>query len=251
MKIAIVTLAGVSNRFNEGMLECEHILKGIYTTGGYRQTLLYSILKKCEGIDKVVIVGGYQYQKLVEYIDICRNDFLFQIELVFNPEYKKYGTGYTLKLGLEKCVAEENCTEIILIEGDLYFDAESFQEVVCSTKNVATYNLKSIDARKAVIAYVNEEYKLNYVYSTEHNAIIISEKIWEIYNSGQIWKFVNMECIKQLLVENTLDLWCSTNLKFIEQYFSKVSRNEREMLVLKDWENCNTREDYENCMHLL
>ena len=62
MKIAIVAVAGVSSRFNQN--EKDAVLKGIYTTMDDRKTLLYSILRKCEGFDKVVLVGGYQYEKL-------------------------------------------------------------------------------------------------------------------------------------------------------------------------------------------
>ena len=64
MKTVIVAVAGMSIRFNQDM--AEPVLKGIYTEGDVRKTLLYSILRKCKGFDRVVLVGGYQYEKLVQ-----------------------------------------------------------------------------------------------------------------------------------------------------------------------------------------
>lgn len=241
MKTAIIAVAGVSSRFNEN--ESEPVLKGIYTETDYRKTLLYSILRKCKGYDKVVLVGGYQYEQLEKYVSDCKGEFPFQIQLIYNPYYRELGTGYTLKIGLEQCLREK-CSEITVIEGDLFFDEESFDRIKTARRNVATYNDKTIYSNKAVIAYVNQEKKLKYVFSTNHGAVEIKEPFLEIYNSGQIWKFTNTELVEKLLADLPKEAWEGTNLKFIEAYFSKIKEDEREMLPLKIWENCNTRLDY-------
>lgn len=241
MKTAIIAVAGVSSRFNEN--ESEPVLKGIYTETDYRKTLLYSILRKCKGYDKVVLVGGYQYEQLEKYVSDCKGEFPFQIQLVYNPYYRELGTGYTLKIGLEQCLREK-CSEITVIEGDLFFDEESFDRIKTARRNVATYNDKTIYSNKAVIAYVNQEKKLKYVFSTNHGAVEIKEPFLEIYNSGQIWKFTNTELVEKLLADLPKEAWEGTNLKFIETYFSEIKEDEREMLPLKIWENCNTRLDY-------
>lgn len=241
MKTAIIAVAGVSSRFNEN--ESEPVLKGIYTETDYRKTLLYSILRKCKGYDKVVLVGGYQYEQLEKYVSDCKGEFPFQIQLIYNPYYRELGTGYTLKIGLEQCLREK-CSEITVIEGDLFFDEESFDRIKTARRNVATYNDKTIYSNKAVIAYVNQEKKLKYVFSTNHGAVEIKEPFLEIYNSGQIWKFTNTELVEKLLADLPKEVWEGTNLKFIEAYFSEIKEDEREMLPLKIWENCNTRLDY-------
>ena len=83
MKYAIITVAGMSKRFNENHDIAK--LKCIYYEGDERSTLLYSILNRCEGIDKVIIVGGYQYEVLVDYINKFRREF--------SPSYaQKYGS---------------------------------------------------------------------------------------------------------------------------------------------------------------
>ena len=242
MKMAIVAAAGVSSRFNEN--ESKPVLKGIYTTTDYRKTLLYSILRKCAGFDKVILVGGYQYEALENYIAECRKDFPFQIELVYNPRFQELGTGYTLKVGLEECLKEEKCSEITMVEGDLFFDEASFEKIKASSKNVATYTSEVICSNKAVIAYVNQQKELKYVFSTSHGTVQITEPFWEIYNSGQIWKFADIERVKHLMQEIPQKMWEGTNLNFIEEYFSGIKEKEREMLPIEIWENCNTRIDY-------
>lgn len=245
MKIAIIAVAGVSSRFNDN--EIEPVLKGIYTTSDYTKTLLYSILKKCNGYDKVILVGGYQYEKLQQYVDSCRDDFSFEIPLVYNPYYQEYGTGYTLKVGLEHCLQGE-CSEITLIEGDLFFDEQSFERVKMSEKNVVTYSEKAIHSNKAVIAYVNQNKKIKYVFSSNHDAVQIQEPFWELYNSGQIWKFVNIDRVNKILKESEDSMWQETNLKFIEFYFDTIDEVDREIICIDTWENCNTRLDYVKCL---
>lgn len=246
MKTAIIAMAGVSSRFNEH--EDKAVLKGIYTTADYRKTLLYSILKKCNGFDKVILVGGYQFESLQKYVNICKKDFSFPLQIEYNAKYREYGTGYTLKVGLDACISESDCSEITLIEGDLFFDQESFNKVKTSDKNVATYNHNVICSNKAVIAYVDMQQKLHYVFNTNHGAVQIMEPFLEIYNSGQIWKFVNMELVREMVTELSDEIWEGTNLRFIEEYFSKLEKGKLAMIPLNVWENCNTRKDYNNIM---
>lgn len=244
MKVVIVAVAGVSSRFNQD--ESERVLKGIYTTTDDRKTLLYSILRKCAGFDKAVLVGGYQYEKLEAYIEAHREEFPFPIQLVYNPHYSDLGTGYTLKVGLEEGLREKDCSEIVLVEGDLFFDEASFERVKASNRSVVTYNHKAICSNKSVIAYIDLQKRLRYVFSTSHGAVQIPEPFLEIYNSGQIWKFANVGIVRKLMRELSQDAWEGTNLRFVEKYFEEVKENERELLSFETWENCNTRSDYLN-----
>lgn len=47
MKVAIITAAGISSRFNDGISENKKVLKAIYTKDDGRNTLLYHLLLKC------------------------------------------------------------------------------------------------------------------------------------------------------------------------------------------------------------
>lgn len=245
----MVAVAGMSSRFNEN--QKDEVLKGTYMISDERKTLLYSILRKCKGLDKVVLVGGYQYENLEKYVQQYREEFLFPIELVYNPKFRELGTGYTLKVGLEACLKIPDCEEIIIIEGDLFFDEESFERVKSSDCSVATYNYHTIDSRKAVIAYINKEKTLKYIFNTKHGSAEIKEPFLEIYNSGQIWKFTEIGQVRQLMKKLPEEVWRGTNLLFIEAYFKAIQESARELIALETWENCNTRMDYLKCVQYL
>ena len=85
---------------------------------------------------------------------------------------------------------------------------------------------------------------MKYKFSTKHGSVEITEPFLAIYNSGQIWKFADTDVVKQLVSDSPETMWQGTNLKFIEEYFHQISEEERELLPLKTWENCNTKADY-------
>lgn len=242
MKYGIITVAGMSERFNKGY--DNPILKCIYYEQDEKKTLLYSILKKCKGLDKVIIVGGYQYEKLVEYIDKYKEHFEFGIQLVFNSEYQHYGSGYSLYCGLKVCYEEDDCSEIIFIEGDLYFDEETFEQIKKSNQDVITVNCEPICSNKSVALYINEDNKIKYIYNTHHGLFRISESFSEIYNSGQVWKLKNNNLFRMTFSELDELGWQSTNLIFLEKYFNCIDHGKIVFMFFKKWTNCNTRKDY-------
>ena len=61
MKAAVITIAGISSRFNEGIPEEQKVLKAIFTEDSKEKTLLYQLLRKCAFADLIVIVGGYKF----------------------------------------------------------------------------------------------------------------------------------------------------------------------------------------------
>ena len=242
MCVAIITMAGGSSRFNEG--QEKKALKGIYFEESPRETLLYSILRKCSGCKKVVLVGGYQYENLNEYVDTYRNEFPFEIEMVYNSLYERYGSGYSLWKGLERCFSHREFSDIIFIEGDLYFDSESFEQIKKSELSCITYNYQPILSNKAVIAYMDKMERIRYAFNVTHGLLQIAEPFSMIINSGQIWKFADQDRVGQLLSEMKEEEWQGTNLVFIEKYFEGISKEKIGFFGLKEWENCNTREDY-------
>lgn len=248
MKYAVITVAGMSERFNEGYEN--PILKCIYYEKDKKKTLLYSILKKCNGMDKVIIVGGYQYENLVDYVNKFREDFIFDIELVFNPEYKKYGSGYSLYCGLQVCYEREDCSEIIFIEGDLSFDEETFDKIKASSKDIITINNDPICSNKAVALYINQEDKIRYIYNTEHGLFNISEPFLEIHNSGQIWKISSIDIFKETYQKMDKREWEGTNLVFLEKFYNKLEFKEIQLLKFGSWTNCNTRKDLMLCKNI-
>lgn len=98
MKSLIVTVAGTASRFNKDTEE--ETLKCLYNVGGAKNSLLYHILDKARDFDEFVIVGGFLFHKLEEFVNQHLSEFRSKIRLVYNPEYASYGSGYSLIVGL-------------------------------------------------------------------------------------------------------------------------------------------------------
>lgn len=245
MRCVIITVAGRSERFNKDAKTPG--LKCIFYHSDKRKTLLYSMLKKCTGYEKAVIVGGYQFGALKAYIGEVEKDFPFRIEVVYNPAFSEYGSGYSLFLGIEACLKEESCSEILFAEGDLAVDAESFEAIKRSPKSCFTVNGEDICSDKSVIVYINHNNQIRYRYDTSHGFFVLQEPFCNIYNSGQIWKMADRKKVKEIMTKMPKEDWYGTNLVFIEKYFNSIDRNQVEMVRFRYWVNCNLRSDFEKC----
>ena len=241
MKTLIITVAGTATRFNRDT--AEPTLKCLYEIGGYKNTLLYQILDKARDYDEYIIVGGYLYDKLQSFVEQSLKEFKDKIKLVFNPEYSTFGSGYSLILGIE--AVSPVSTEVLFVEGDLYFDNNDFEKIKESDRAVFTVNHELITAKKAVVVYENFEGKLRYLYDTSHSYLQIPEPFLAIFNSGQVWKFTDISKLNKVLNSLTPNQIKGTNLEIIQGYFGDLGSEEYEMVAFNTWHNCNTVKDYE------
>ena len=247
MKISIITVAGVSSRFNKDVPEDEKILKCLYWKDNPKNTLIYKMLEKLSYCDKIIIVGGYKFQNLVDYIDVNVPENLKEkIILAYNDHFSDLSSGYSLYLGIKEALDNfDSISEILFVEGDLDIDFESFSKVIASSKNVLTYNHEPIYSNKAVVLYQNENDEYHYLFNSDHGLLSIDEPFKAIFNSGQTWKFQNVELVKianDNFKENLIE---DTNLGIIQKYFDMLENESIEIIPLKHWVNCNTRKDYE------
>lgn len=240
MRSLIVTVAGTATRFNRDTQE--PTLKCLYCHDGFRNSLLYQILDRARDYDEYVIVGGYLFDKLKQTVESELTEFKDKIKLVYNPEYSTYGSGYSLILGLRE--VNPQADEVLFAEGDLYLDRESFDRVKASLLDVFTVNHEIITAKKAVVVYENTEGRLHYLYDTKHSYLEIPEPFLAIYNSGQVWKFRNMNRLMQVLDALTPEQVRGTNLEIIQGYFGALDHGQYEMVEFHTWHNCNTVADY-------
>lgn len=257
MKVAIIAAAGISARFNKDISETEKKLKVIFYDDNPRETLLYNLVDKCSYADRIVIVGGYKFEELNDYLNddgIISPDIRNKITLVKNIHYEDLASGYSFYLGLCEAYGlqktdNKNCIfgvpeEILFVEGDLDVDGYSFEKIKESKLSVLSYNHESIYANKAVVLYRNEEGRYKYAFNSSHGLLRIEEAFSVILNSGQIWKFKECEALKKATIlfgEGNKD---GTNLEIIQNYLDRVDYNEIELLPIERWTNCNTREDY-------
>lgn len=240
MRSLIITVAGTATRFNKDTQE--ETLKCLYNIGGVRNSLLYQILDKARDFDEFVIVGGFLYAKLEKFVKEDLAEFQDRIKLVFNPEYATSGSGYSLILGIQNISTETD--EVIFVEGDLYFNREDFEQIKASKLNVITVNHEPITARKAVVVYERTDRHVKYIYDTAHSYLQIDEPFLAIYNSGQVWKFTDIDKLKMVLDNLTPKQTQGTNLEVIQGYFGDLISSEYEVVEFSTWHNCNTVADY-------
>ena len=58
----------MSSRFNKDISDEEKILKCLYYDENPQDTLIYHMIEKSKYADKIVIVGGYKYSDLENYV---------------------------------------------------------------------------------------------------------------------------------------------------------------------------------------
>lgn len=241
MRVLLLTVAGLSSRFSRSVgYEC---LKCIYHENGIEESLLYRMLHRGVEFDRTVIVGGFQFHELEEVINRDFPGMREKIQLVYNGQYREYGSGYSLYKGLDAVVGLE-FDELVFAEGDLYVDRESFRRVCSSEQDAVTTNSEAILAEKAVAFYYDREYGIHYLYDTGHSLIQIQEPFRGIFNSGQIWKFTQTERLRESFGALSGGDWRGTNLALIQQYFGGLGRDEYRVINLDTWINCNTIEDF-------
>ena len=245
MKIAVITVAGTSSRFNVN--EEKKSLKAIYHKDNPLQTLLFRQCHQCQNMDKIIIVGGYMYNRLSEYINnILPKVIREKIILLYNERYSDYTSGYSLYLGLQAIFSlEQNENmEILFMEGDLAVDNKSLSAVIAGENDVITYNREVIDSRKSVVVYESVNGSYHYAFNDTHGFLKIDDSFVRVWNSGQIWKFTNLNYLKtasELYAEEAIS---GTNLEIIQRYFDMVSPNDVCVLPIDFWVNCNTRKEW-------
>ena len=245
MRVLVITVAGIASRFSKSL--GYSVLKCIYYKTSPKESLLYRIIHSVEDFDKCDIVGGFEFDALKAYVEQDLSEWKDKILLVNNPYYREYGSGYSLYLGLKEIV-RMNCDEVLFAEGDLFVDKSSLKRVVSSNRSVLTINNKPVMAESSVAMYCDANWKLHYIFDTNHGLLQINEPFKAIYNSGQIWKFSNQSHFRKSFESLSETEWQGTNLNFIQKYFGSLEKSEYEIIDFKTWINCNTIQDFEESL---
>jgi Predicted sugar nucleotidyltransferases len=248
MKSLIITVAGMSRRFNRDTKE--DVLKCLYYEDTPAFSLLCQQVHKCNDlVDEIIVVGGYKYEDLVAFIKKEMKDVNHKMKCVYNDHYSDYGSGYSLLKGIE--AVSTNTEEIIFIEGDLFFDTKSVEAIINSCKDVISVNNGPILSNKAVALYFDAHNYPHYIYDTAHSCLEIKEPFTAIYNSGQMWKFRNPTRVREICQFLTPEQEQGTNLEIIQKYFGGFCASQLEVVRVKDWFNCNTVADYREAIKVL
>lgn len=238
----IITSAGCSRRFSDSL--GKDILKVLYSDGEPKECLLGHQLEltKHEEINLIVIVGGYKYAELRSFIKENYDDP--RIELVYNDKFREYGSCYSFACGLNS-LSGRDIDEVILMEGDLVFDARTFKSVIAAGQDVITANPDIVRSDTAVVFYVTIDGVLHYAYDTQHKALHIKDAFTMFGNSGQIWKFRDVNLLFNTVKKLGEGLYDDTNLLPIEHYFNARGMENVMFIKFEFWVNCNTIKDYQ------
>ncbi len=248
MKSLIITVAGMSSRFNKDTKE--DVLKCLYYEDTPANSLLsFQVHKVFNLVDEIVVVGGYKHEDLWQFIRQNMKDVNHKMKLVYNDHYSDYGSGYSLLKGVE--VVSSEVSEITFIEGDLFFDTESVEKIITSPKDVISVNNEPILSDKAVVLYFDVQNYPHYIYDTSHSCLEIHEPFTAIYNSGQMWKFKNPGRVREICQLLTPEQKQGTNLEIIQKYFGTYKNSQLDIIRINLWFNCNTVADYHEAIKAL
>ena len=247
MRVFLTTVAGSATRFSESI--GKPTVKCIYNREDPAKTLLNHMLTQASDYDLFVVVGGFLINELEDYINTnLPSEFSEKVMLVNNEQYAEYGSGWSLYLGLDAAlkIYGKDINEVLFAEGDLFVDDESFSSVAGTKNSVITINSEAIKANKAVALYYDLENVPHYIYDTAHGQLKIDEPFTAVYNSGQIWKFTDIELLSDLVLNGDPERFTGTNLVLINEYFQKLAKNGEtiDIISMKTWINCNTINDF-------
>ena len=243
MRAFITTVAGMATRFCEDL--SSPIPKCIYSKGNSKQTLLYRMLSMVSDYDTLIIVGGFMYEELEQFVETTFPESLKRkIRLVNNQKYAEYGSGWSLYLGLKELFYDGNeYSEVLFAEGDLFISYQDFENVINCKKDLLTTSPEPIIAKKSVVLYFDINGVPHYIYDTNHGALRIDEPFISVYNSGQVWKFRNVSALRQTIVDTGEEKQKGTNLVLINNYFA--SSDDLCIIQLNTWVNTNTIKDFD------
>lgn len=226
------------------------VLKCLYYEDTPAKSLIsLQVQKVFNLVDEIVVVGGYKYDELEKFIRIEMKEVNRKIKLVYNNHYHDYGSGYSLLKGIE--VVSEKANEIIFIEGDLFFDTESVEKIINSKKDVISVNNEPILSNKAVALYFDANNYPHYIYDTCHSCLEIHMPFTAIYNSGQMWKFMNPSRVREICQFLTPEQEQGTNLEIIQKYYGAYKNSQLDIVRINLWYNCNTVADYREAIKAL
>ena len=205
---ALMLAAGMGKRlgkYTKGNTKCM-----VEVAGEKLITRTCNILKNC-GINKLIMVVGYQKENLKEYIKNNIKDI--EIEFIDNNNYDKSNNIYSLYMAKEYLKQDDT----ILLESDLIYEEEIVRKIINSTDNnvvaVAKYE-QWMDG--TVVTIDNENNIIDFVEKKD----FIYENICNYYKTVNIYKFSKEFSKKQYI-------------PFLEAYIEAYGQNEYYELALK------------------
>ena len=203
---AVILAAGMGRRLGEltkGNTKCMVEVNGV--------TLIDRLLGQLSGLDlnRVVIVVGYEGEKLINYIGDRFSD-KFEIVFVNNPIYDRTNNIYSLALAREQLVEDDT----ILLESDLIFDDRMFSLILNNPYPNLALVAKYQSWMDGTMVRIDED--CNIVNFIPKSAFKYSD-VDQYYKTVNIYKFSKEFMVNKYLP--FLDAYCSAlgNNEYYEQ----------------------------------
>lgn len=205
---ALMLAAGMGRRLGKYTEECT---KCMIKVGG--RTLLERTVEALQiaGIQRLVMVVGWEHEKLIDYIH--SNITGMEFEFVYNHDYSSTNNIYSLYLARKQLAQDDT----ILLESDLVFDKNLLWKML----NAPGENLV------AVAKY--EHWMDGTVTTLSENGTIqefIEKKDFQFKSADNYYKTVN-------IYKFSRDFSCRQYIPFLEAYISAYGKNQYYELVLK------------------
>ena len=238
----IIAAAGMSTRFSRSL--GREVYKILYHEGPETDCLLgwQLALARGAGFDRVLIVGGHAYPDLRDFVR-CHAGGGPPVTTVFNEHYRDRGTCWSFVCGVN-ALPPGDADEIVFMEGDLMVDAASLAAVAAARRDVVTAAREPIRADKSVAFYQTMDGGLRYIYDPAHRELRVAGPFKLLGNSGQVWKFRDLDRLRWTVAALGPASHDDTNLAPIMAYFNAGPPDGIEFITFRDWFNCNTVEDY-------
>ena len=206
---AVILAAGMGRRLGEltkGNTKCMVEVNGV--------TLIDRLLGQLSKLDlkRVVIVVGYEGEKLVNYIGDRFSD-KFEIVFINNPIYDKTNNIYSLALARE-CLVED---DTILLESDLIFDDRMFSLILDNPYPNLALVAKYQTWMDGTMVRIDEDCNI---------INFITKKAFKYSDVDQYYKTVNIYKFSKEFMVNKY-------LPFLDAYCSSLGNNEYYEQVLR------------------
>lgn len=164
------------------------------------------------GLSRVVIVAGYEGQKLVDHVTDTKPEGL-TVEFINNPVYDKTNNIYSLALAKEKMMEDDT----LLIESDLIFDDRMFPLLLDNPFPNLALVAKYESWMDGTMVCIDEE----------HNIVnFIPKAAFRYEDAGKYYKTVNIYKFSKEFCKNKY-------VPFLEAYTKSVGNNEYYENVLR------------------
>lgn len=205
---ALMLAAGMGRRMGK---YTEKITKCMINVGG--RTLLDRTVESLReaGIQKLVMVVGWESEKLIDYVQQYIRGI--EVEFVCNEDYAQTNNIYSLYLAREQLARDDT----ILLESDLVYDTTLIQKVVnCPDENL-------------VVVAKYEHWMDGMVTTINVNGMIdefIEKKNFTFHDVSNYYKTVNIYKLSRQFL-------CGQYIPFLEAYIKAYGKNQYYEMVLK------------------